>query len=1071
MSRDVHLHCKQTWRCKRRVLIFEPKELRRTRAGKFADPPAAWSSPDRLMANVDVLDAWAQSAVGAEISRAINQYALQGSGLLRVFISSDKALRVQTLAAPWELLEHTPSAFRNAQLSVVRLFEAGARAPSVDAVRRIRLLVLYANPRSDIQELAEHIAGLKNFAKENDEKLEARFIYFKDAGQVLAECTGFDPHVIYFIGHGEQSGTLPVQLQIGAAALPGAVDLSRFADLVRQLGSPRVLILNACDTFTGATLDPYLGAALRLVPQFDFVVAMQMKEPVRAATDFAAKLLTKIASGVGLAQAMSDARSAMAARAERAFQVTPYIPVLAQRTREDVPFSVDANEQELVKLQKMMAVRLERITRLPRTIEAAIRRVLTDPAGTPHVSLLTGPRDCGKSTALRAVLKELLTIDAVKRGERYLYFSAKDELWVSEPSAQIPQLLQAFARECSAFTQTLMEDLAGASSWDSLALFAAWLERRSQAGFRLVIVLDDLPAPLAADLAVHACRVVDAGHLMLVAADASLAPQVPVARLNLGMMSDEEITAGLGRSPAQIRDIAAQSGGVPAYVVALAEERQMPVQDFLSGALAALSPAQKSILNILTIAEEPVYKEVAEALGIEPLDTDSVLSPLLVKATYSDALTVSTLVRAELLRTLPAADTVALRQRIATACEDVADRERFGGFRRTRVIALFGEALRQRTDLLAQPDAWEKIQQNLALARADAFDLDYELLEEGDEPAAAKARWDLYLSAAAQAGIGEEREVDARYARCLQRLGFMEQAEDILAAWSYSEIEDALQIRILLLRADVIKGLGAAGSLDERLKILRRAQEMCDRLSRSDDATRRALDELEGNIEQSIGNALGYGEGARPQEATEHLARAQAIFEYLEDYRAERAYAEKIEIKRYNGLLTEPERLEALEKIRRSAEGLLSRSVKGEAVLRLYELGRLERDPCEKARWYQAAYERAEGRHEPLLWHAAIHWRSAQVDCGTISFADAAPLLNGYCDKLERWREHAWSRRVLRDCLLFLAKGYAASGDQAEEQKTLVRCLKVVEQIAAHGEGRGDRQANTLVQEALQKFR
>jgi hypothetical protein len=1070
VTRDVHLHCKRTLLRNRRVLICEPEELRGTPGGEFKEPPSEWRSPDRLGASVDVLDVWARKAVGVDILRAINQYALQSPGLLRVLISSDEALRSDTLAAPWELLEHTPSAYRSAQLSVVRLFEADAPASPSDSVTRIRLLILYANPRSDIEQLDTHIAALKNFAEENNEKLEAKFIYFRGAAQVRSECLGFDPHVTYFIGHGEQSGAAPVQLQIGSPELPSTIDLARFADLVRQLGSPRVLILNACDTFIGPTLDPYLGAALRLAPQFDFVVAMQMKEPIKAATDFAAMLLAKIASGAGFAQTMIAARTAMAAQAERAFEVTPYIPVLIQRTRQDVPFSVDADEHELVRLQKLMAVRLERVNRLHRTLEDSVRRVLTGDAGANHVSFLAGPRDCGKSTTVRGVLEGLLTLEAVKRGDRYLYFSGKDLSLVSDASAQIPQLLQAFARACPAFTEALSEALVEAQTREtSLAVFAAWLERRKQARYRLVIVLDDLPSSLATDLAAHACGIVTAGHLMLISESDALAPQVPVERLTMGMMTEQEIAAGLaGRSPTEIQEIAAKSGGVPLFVMALAQKNPVPMQEFIARVLAPLSPAQKDVLKVIAIAGDLLYKEVAQELGIDQSTTVSLLSPLLINATHTDALTVPKPVRAELLRTLTPADEVALRERMAVACEDIAEREQTGGFRRTRVISLYGEALRQRTLLLDHPEAQEHADENLAAARCDAFDLDYELLEEGDEPAAAKAMWNLYQSAAAKAGLGEEREIDARYARCLQRVGFIEEAEEILAMRAEAPVEDELQIQILLQRADVVKALGPAGSLDNRLRILTRARAICDKL-RGTGKGSAELDALEGDIEQSIGNTLGYGQGARPEEAAQHLERAQAIFEQLQDYRADRAYAEKVEIKRYNELLTETERVEAIQKIKGSTEGLLSRSVKRETVLRLYELGRLERDPCEKARWYEEAYERAEGRREPLVWHAAIHWRCAEVECGKTPFAAAVPQLLAYCEKLEHWREQAWSRRVLRDCLFFLAERYAASGEAHEGQKYFLRCRAVVDQIAAHGEGRRDRRVHAAVDEALQK--
>jgi hypothetical protein len=354
MARDVQLHCERPfWR--KRIVLREPAELRQTARGTFKGLPPEWTSPDRLVAPVDVIDKWARDTVGDPIVRAINQHAQRNGGLTRVLISSADELRDDVLAAPWELLEHTPASLRSAQLSVVRLLSENAPPAEPESVPRLRVLVLYADPAGNIAELRTHITALQNFVAANDEMLEVKVLEFRTAKNVRQDCTGFDPHIVYYIGHGSQSGTEHVHLLIDQGA---GIDITAFAALLRQLGTPRVVILNACESFAGSALDPYLGAALRLSPQFDFVVAIQMKEPILAGTKFAAAVLAVIARGDGLAAAMAAGRTAMAAVAESDFEVTPYIPVLMQRTRQDIPFLVDADEYERIRLRNLMGSRL-----------------------------------------------------------------------------------------------------------------------------------------------------------------------------------------------------------------------------------------------------------------------------------------------------------------------------------------------------------------------------------------------------------------------------------------------------------------------------------------------------------------------------------------------------------------------------------------------------------------------------------------------------------------------------------------------------------------------------------------
>ena len=1048
MTCDVQLHCRRTWPLKPAIRIREPAALRQTSPGTFGGLPPEWLSPDRLIAPAEALAKWARATVGDPIVRAINQHAQKNGGLTRLLISSEDALRVDILGAPWELLEHTPAALRSAQLSVVRLLRDDASIAAPLSVPRLRLLVLHADPAGNIAELPTHLQALQNLAAANDEMLEAQIVPFPSTQSVLQQTTGFNPHIVYYIGHGSQSGTGQVHLLIDQGA---GIEMAAFAAFLKQLGSPRVVILNACESFAGTTLDPYLGAALRLTPEIDFVVSMQMKEPIPAATAFAGALLAAIAGGGGLAAAMAAGRTAMAEVADPDFEVTPYIPVLMQRTRQDVPFTVDAGEHERIRLLKLMASRLEQIDHLPRAKEGEIRRVLTGQAKY-CVSVLTGPPDCGKSTTVRAVLASLLTDEEIRKGTRYLYFSAKGLPRTQSLADEVSQLLAAFARDCGAFTKSLLDRLAADASANPqaspLSTLATWLEHQKQFKYRFVVVLDDLDPAVATEIASRASGLVTAGHLMVISESNDTKHEALVERLTLGPMTEAEIASAVPEwDETRVQEVALDTEGIPTLVAAAKRGPRT----------RGAAELQNEALYLVAISDLPLPAEVAAQFGIDAEISEDII------VAADGALSLPARIRDELLAGLEVEFEVQLRQQLADAYETVAYAERTGGFRRARVISLYREALRQRVRVLESGDADPTPEETLDQAREDLFDLDYQLLEEGDEPAEAITLWNLYRKAAAR--FGDHREADARYARLLQRRGSIKEADDILRSWSKSGPADRLQIRIILAHDQVLHDRGEDPK--ERLALLERAGEILEKLRAAGTLKKRELAELEAEIEQATGNALGYGEGSNPQDAVRRLGRAVEIFESLRDYRAESAYSDKIEVARYNRILPDDERAEAIERIRRSIDALVARSVQWDAIDRLYELGRLGRDPAERAKWYRAAYERAGDGYAPNRWHAAIHWKREEVEAKQRPFAEVAPEILALCGELEAWKENAWSRRVQRDALRFLARNYGAAGDVAQQRRFLVAARDVITSIEQRRERRGDRAARIEVDEEI----
>ncbi len=1068
MIKDIHLHC-SAGLLKNRIEIHDPEELRKTPSGKMIPPPEEWRKGNRLIANIDVVNNWVRAIVGNDILRSINRYALAADNLTRVLISCNKKRRDEVLPVPWELLENTPVALRSARLVVVRLLDPDVPTGEVESVTKLRLLVLYADPTENIAQMKSHIEGLRNFASENEETLQMKFLCFEDAFHVLNRCVGFDPHVVYFIGHGSQTGVDQVHLQIGAPGKADHINLSDFADLLQRIGSPRLVILNACEGFAGGSLDPYLGAALRLSPRFDYIVAMQMVEPIPSATRFAATFLAAVGGQEGLAIAMAKARSAMAITADPDFQMTPYIPVLMQRILQDLPYSVDMDSQELARLQKLMASRLELIDRFPRKTDAAIRDAISCKAAC-RVSILTGPPDCGKSTSVRGVLRDLLEVGEIKQGNRYLYFSAKELLLTNGSTNQIQNLLQTFARSCGPFTDSLIEILSSSYNKDpeiALAGLATWLGRQKEAGRRFSIVLDDLPSQLATNVAELACRVVTSGCLMVVSDRHTLPDNVKVERITMGVMTVDEIMKAFPKfNRNEVQSIAEDSGGIPMLVAAKARGEEGSVRELVTRLVESSSRGEQGLLHMIAVSELPLSPEIIAALRVDASVVESTARLPLVSLMGDKAFSMPRLVRQEVLSSLKPEAEYHVRQSTAKALQNVAYREQTGGFRRARVIELYREALHQQVRMLNLAPQDEA---TLTEAQKDMFDLDYQLLEEGDEPVEAEANWNVYRRAALESGASDDRESDVRYARCLQRIGLVKEANQILSDWTSAEISDDLQIQTLLLHADILKDLGEKESMNRRINLLHRAMEIVTKLREAGNHTM-SLDIHEGNIEHSLGNALGYGEDAQPHVAIEHVTRAMEIFAPLHDYRAERAYAEKIEIARYNGQLSENDRLDSIKKIREGVECLFTRSTRYDRILRLYELGRLETDPHRRVQCFREAYEYAGDAYAPLRWHAAIHWKCAEVEADESRFLRVAQEIVDFCEMLKPWQEKSWSRRVLRDAYLFLADHYHALGQDEQHGEFLNKCREVIAVIERQGEGRRDRSIRERVEKEVSGF-
>jgi hypothetical protein len=128
------------------------------------------------------------------------------------------------------------------------------------------------------------------------------------------------------------------------------------------------------------------------------------------------------------------------------------------------------------------------------------------------------------------------------------------------------------------------------------------------------------------------------------------------------------------------------------------------------------------------------------------------------------------------------------------------------------------------------------------------------------------------------------------------------------------------------------------------------------------------------------------------------------------------------------------------------------RSMREDAVRHLYQLGRLEKEPAEKAAWFRRASERAAGSFSPLDLHAELHWKLIELSMGKDTQAEALAIV----EKLRRWPEDSWTLRVRRNALRDLADHALAHGDEATGVEWLQEALSIARHFQENGESRRD---------------
>lgn len=1043
MSSDIVLRCAPGGWFRRGIglSITEPADVRATN-GRLRDPPSGWSVSHRYYqgeSNLQPLIFWLHKSLGIELLGAISKLALDAP--TRLFITEHKASE-EMLATPWEVLEETSGALQlMGNLHVIRSLPLPPRSGGADAIgASLRVLVTWADPTRNIPGLDEHLQWLDALPDASDSAVTTKVVEFTDAAVVRDAAHAFHPNVVYHFGHAEPIGSGKVSLRIGASGARQQLDGALYADLLRPF-SPRILVVNACSTITGRSLSPYIGLSSECMDACESVVCMQTEVPAGAARRFGQVLLGDLADGKPLSRAVRHGRMAMlAGRSVPPF--TKFIPVLFTRGRSDPAFDVDADERTRLRIRKRLEVDLQKVKPLlARTADAAIDALLANGMG---VALIAGPASSGKSTTVRGRIMELFR----KPGTvRVLYLSVGHMTWDADPAHRVRQVVNNLAAHYGWLTRSLeamFRERSDVSAPHAIADLAVWLTEQGRSNCRTVIVVDDVPDDVASELVTLAANVVNDGLLVVITRAPHVDPQLGVPRIDVPFMTAGEIEPS----------VLARTGGMPYFVASIA--RGQPLDgSLLDTRLAAVDESALHALRLAALATVPLPRTWLESIGGAAEVASLANDHLLIESESRARLALPEVVR-DRVATRFADDERALREELFAFFHAASQESPNGPVESELARSATLEAMRQALVLSRQTldKTW------LDRARGIAVDLHRVAMMEAGDPVAAKSLWDGYREVAQELGQFSEREADSCFAEALAGVGKVSLADDLLDAVIVGNELDDLHVRALILRSNVLKRLGRQGTFAERVHLLQQAVVLADRLveeNPEDDSLRKML----GNVEQSLGNAFGYGAHARIPDAERHLKRAAEIFDAIGDLRGHRARAEWIEIRRYNGLLSDEERAEAIATIRRQFEELVTPSMQRDAVGHLYELGRLETSPEARARWFRRAYERASDAFPPWDLHAALQWRLAELEMGK----DVESELMDTLKKLKRFAEDSWSLRLRRDALHVLATRAFARGEVAAGTERLREALAIARHLVEKDEGQHDAEVRAALEQ------
>ncbi len=248
---------------------------------------------------------------------------------------------------PWELLyDSTLDQFFNhsAETPLVRYLDLPVPTHPLKLEPPLKILVLISLPDDvpglDAEQEWENLNdAVQELRTRNLVKLERT--QHATLSALLRQLRRDEYHVLHFIGHGafDEEAEESVLLLEGEQEQAKEIDGQKFATVLHDHRSLRLVLLNACEGARSGAKDPFSGVAQKLIQQgIPAVVAMQFAITDEAAITFSHSFYESLADNYPIDAAVSEARKAIYAEEDETTEWAT--PVLYMRAPDGVIFDV-----------------------------------------------------------------------------------------------------------------------------------------------------------------------------------------------------------------------------------------------------------------------------------------------------------------------------------------------------------------------------------------------------------------------------------------------------------------------------------------------------------------------------------------------------------------------------------------------------------------------------------------------------------------------------------------------------------------------------------------------------------
>ncbi|MCC7164913.1 MAG: CHAT domain-containing protein [Anaerolineae bacterium] len=273
---------------------------------------------------------------------------------LRVRLRLNEAPELADL--PWEYLYDDSPLNRFYHLSketpLVRFLELADPPVALTVTPPLNILVIISSPKDD-EYVPLDVSKEESLLREALSDLEQSGLVTitrlskPTLSALQSELRDQEFHILHFIGHGQFDSERGRGFLIWEDDQHASVrvDGERFARLIKDHGSLRLVLLNACEGARPTLSDPFGGFAQRIIQQgIPAVIAMQFEITDQAAIAFAREFYAALADNYPVEAALAEARKAIYALPNETEWGTP---VLYSRAPDGIIFNVQGAPQPL----------------------------------------------------------------------------------------------------------------------------------------------------------------------------------------------------------------------------------------------------------------------------------------------------------------------------------------------------------------------------------------------------------------------------------------------------------------------------------------------------------------------------------------------------------------------------------------------------------------------------------------------------------------------------------------------------------------------------------------------------